>query len=86
MHGVMPEMRRTRRLRIMTSKRSSLCPGIGEQRLAGRVWLSHEAVFPEVARQIVKGKINVRAWTVAKENLHEFLNLTDWLKRKEIGL
>ena len=43
-------------------------------------------MFPEVARQIVKGKINVRAWTVAKENLHEFLNLTDWLKRKEIGL
>jgi hypothetical protein len=43
-------------------------------------------VFPEVARQIVKGNVNVRDWTVAKENLHEFLNLTDWLKPEEIGL
>ncbi len=45
--------------------------------LAGKVWLSHENVFPELVRQIVKGNINVRARTVAKENLHEFQNFTD---------
>ena len=40
-------------------------------------------MFPELVRQIVKGNINVRARTGAKENLHEFQNFTDWLKREE---
>ena len=101
-----------------------------EQGLAGKVWLSGEDVFPEVARQIVKGNINVSAWTdliqmgrsaadaafalaqgqtppsndkvsikgvdvpgmriqsrgVTKENLREFLKLTDWLKPEDVGL
>ena len=103
---------------------------LSEQGLAGKVWLSGEDVFPEVAREIVKGNINVSAWTdliqmgraaanaahalvkgekpesnetasidgkdipgmriqsrgVTKENLREFLKLTDWLKPEDVGL
>jgi D-xylose transport system substrate-binding protein len=103
---------------------------LNEQGLAGKVWLSGEDVFPEVAREIVKGNINVSAWTdliqmgrsaadaafalaqgkkpeandkvtiegvdipgmriqsrgVTKENLAEFLKLTDWLKPEDVGL
>lgn len=103
---------------------------LSEQGLAGKVWLSGEDVFPEVAREIVKGNINVSAWTdliqmgrsaadaafalaqkqtppsndkvnikgtdvpgmriqsrgVTKENLREFLRLTDWLDPKDVGL
>jgi D-xylose transport system substrate-binding protein len=34
-----------------------------EQGLAGKVWLCGEDVFPEVAREIVKGNISMSAWT-----------------------
>ena len=34
-----------------------------EQGLDGKVWLCGEDVFPEVAREIVKGRINMSAWT-----------------------
>jgi D-xylose transport system substrate-binding protein len=34
-----------------------------EQGLAGKVFVSGEDVFPEVAREIVKGNINISAWT-----------------------
>src|SRR4029079_13516416 len=34
-----------------------------EQGLAGKVWLCGEDVFPEVAREIVKGNIAMSAWT-----------------------
>ncbi len=34
-----------------------------EQGLAGKVFLCGEDVFPEVAREIVKGNINLSAWT-----------------------
>jgi D-xylose transport system substrate-binding protein len=98
--------------------------------LDGKVWLCGEDVFPEVARNIVKGRINASAWTdlikmgasaadaafalaqdktpksndefdvegkkipgmriesrlVTKQNLEEFLKLTDWLKPKDVGL
>jgi D-xylose transport system substrate-binding protein len=101
-----------------------------EQGLAGKVWLCGEDVFPEVAREIVAGNINLSAWTdliqmgraaadaafalaqgkkpesndkvtiggkeipgmriqsrgVDKENLREFLKLTDWLKPEDVGL
>jgi D-xylose transport system substrate-binding protein len=101
-----------------------------EQGLAGKVFVSGEDVFPEVAREIVKGNITISAWTdliqmgrsaadaafalaqgkkpeandkvvidnveipgmriqsrgVTKENLAEFLQLTDWLKPKDVGL
>lgn len=101
-----------------------------EQGLAGKVWLCGEDVFPEVAREIVAGNINMSAWTdliqmgraaadaafalsqgkkpeandkvtingkeipgmriqsrgVDKENLREFLKLTDWLKPEDVGL
>lgn len=101
-----------------------------EQGLAGKVWLSGEDVFPEVAREIVKGNIDCSAWTdliqmgrsaadaafalaqgkkpeandsatidgvevpgmriqsrlVTRENLEEFLKLTDWLKPEDVGL
>jgi D-xylose transport system substrate-binding protein len=103
---------------------------LSEQGLDGKVWLCGEDVFPEVAREIVKGRINMSAWTdliqmgrsaadaafalaqgqtppandkatikgvavpgmriqsraVNKENLREFLTLTDWLKPKDVGL
>ncbi len=36
---------------------------LAEQGLAGKVFLSGEDVFPEVAREIVKGNITVSAWT-----------------------
>jgi D-xylose transport system substrate-binding protein len=101
-----------------------------EQGLAGKVWLSGEDVFPEVAREVVKGNIDCSAWTdliqmgrsaadaafalaqgktpesndsvtidgvqipgmriqsrlVTRENLEEFLRLTDWLKPEDVGL
>jgi D-xylose transport system substrate-binding protein len=101
-----------------------------EQGLAGKVFVSGEDVFPEVAREIVKGNITVSAWTdliqmgrsaaeaalalaqgkkpvandkvnidkveipgmriqsrgVTKDNLAEFLKLTDWLKPGDVGL
>jgi D-xylose transport system substrate-binding protein len=101
-----------------------------EQGLAGKVFVSGEDVFPEVAREIVKGNITISAWTdliqmghsaanaafalakgqkpeandkvtiegvevpgmriqsrgVTKENLAEFLKLTDWLKPADVGL
>ena len=34
-----------------------------EQGLDGKVWLCGEDVFPEVAREIVAGRINMSAWT-----------------------
>jgi D-xylose transport system substrate-binding protein len=101
-----------------------------EQGLAGKVFVSGEDVFPEVAREIVKGNISVSAWTdliqmgrsaadaafalaqgkkpeandqvtiggvavpgmriqsrgVTRDNLAEFLKLTDWLKPQDVGL
>lgn len=101
-----------------------------EQGLNGKVFLTGEDVFPEVARELVKGNISVSAWTdliqmgesaanaayalakgekpeandkvtvdgveipgmriqsrgVTKENLAEFLKLTDWLKPEDVGL
>jgi D-xylose transport system substrate-binding protein len=101
-----------------------------EQGLAGKVFVSGEDVFPEVARELVKGNISISAWTdliqmgesaanaayalakgqkpeandkvtvdgavipgmriqsrgVTKENLAEFLKLTDWLKPADVGL
>jgi len=103
---------------------------LSEQGLAGKVFISGEDVFPEVAREIVKGNITVSAWTdliqmgraaadaalalaqgkkpqgndkviidrvevpgmriqsrgVTKDNLAEFLKLTDWLKPHDVGL
>jgi D-xylose transport system substrate-binding protein len=101
-----------------------------EQGLDGKVWLCGEDVFPEVAQNIVKGRIHASAWTdlikmgasaanaafalardetpesndvfeiegketpgmriesrlVTRENLEEFLKLTDWLKPEDVGL
>jgi D-xylose transport system substrate-binding protein len=101
-----------------------------EQGLAGKVFVSGEDVFPEVARELVKGNISISAWTdliqmgesaanaayalakgqkpdandkvtvdgavipgmriqsrgVTKDNLAEFLKLTDWLKPADVGL
>jgi D-xylose transport system substrate-binding protein len=101
-----------------------------EQGLNGKVFLTGEDVFPEVAREIVQGNISVSAWTdliqmgqsaanaafalakgetpesndkvevegveipgmriqsrgVTKDNLAEFLKLTDWLKPEDVGL
>lgn len=34
-----------------------------EQGLDGKVWLCGEDVFPEVARELVKGRMNLSAWT-----------------------
>ena len=103
---------------------------LNEQGLAGKVFVSGEDVFPEVAREIVKGNISVSAWTdliqmgrsaadaafalaqgkkpeandkvaiggvdvpgmriqsrgVTRDNLAEFLKLTDWLKPQDVGL
>ncbi|MGD9538941.1 MAG: substrate-binding domain-containing protein [Alphaproteobacteria bacterium] len=36
---------------------------LSEQGLDGKVWLCGEDVFPEVAREIVNGRINLSAWT-----------------------
>ena len=36
---------------------------LSEQGLDGKVWLCGEDVFPEVAREIVQGRINMSAWT-----------------------
>jgi D-xylose transport system substrate-binding protein len=101
-----------------------------EQGLDGKVWLCGEDVFPEVAREIVNGRINMSAWTdlikmggaaadaahalargeqppsndvevvdgveipgmriesrgVTPETLREFLELTDWLDPKDVGI
>jgi D-xylose transport system substrate-binding protein len=54
-------------LQAIVANEDGLCLGslkaVTEQGLAGKVWLCGEDVFPEVAREIVKGNIAMSAWT-----------------------